>query len=88
MPVGPVIVCSGPGTRAIGMNSGGNELGQGNPANSTIGRALQLVVRSRNTPASVLATIRTEIAALDPQMPLVDLQPLASHLGTALLQQH
>ncbi|MEE8599602.1 thioredoxin [Euzebya tangerina] len=46
MPVGPVIICSGPGTRAIGMNAGGNALGQGNRANSTIGRALQLVVRN------------------------------------------
>ena len=46
MPVGPVIVCSGPGTRKIGMNSGINALGQGNRANSTIGRALQLVVRN------------------------------------------
>ena len=46
MPVSPVIVCSGPGTRAIGMNSGINALGQGNRANSTIGRALQLLVRN------------------------------------------
>ena len=46
MPAGPVIVCSGPGTRAIGMNAGINALGQGNRANSTIGRALQLVVRN------------------------------------------
>ncbi len=46
MPVAPVVICSGPGTRAIGMNSGGNALGQGNRANSTIGRALQLVVRN------------------------------------------
>jgi hypothetical protein len=46
MPVGPVIVCNGPGTRAIGMNSGGNVLGQGNRANLTIGRAVQLVVRN------------------------------------------
>jgi hypothetical protein len=46
MPVGPVLVCSGPGTRAIGMNSGINAFGQGNRANSTIGRALQLVVRN------------------------------------------
>jgi hypothetical protein len=46
MPVGPVIVCSGPGTRAIGMNAGGSALGPGNRANATIGRALQLVVRN------------------------------------------
>lgn len=46
MPVGPVIVASGPGTRAIGMNSGVNAFGQGNRANMTIGRAVQLVVRN------------------------------------------
>lgn len=46
MPVGPVLVCSGPGTQRIGMNSGGNALGQGNRANLTIGRALQLVIRN------------------------------------------
>jgi hypothetical protein len=46
MPVGPVIICNGPGTRAIGMNSAGNVLGQGNRANLTIGRAVQLVVRN------------------------------------------
>lgn len=46
MPVGPVVICSGPGTRAIGMNSGVNAFGQGNRANSTIGRAVQLVIRN------------------------------------------
>jgi len=46
MPVGPVIVCNGPGTKAIGMNAAGNVLGQGNRANLTIGRAVQLVVRN------------------------------------------
>ena len=46
MPVGPVIVCNGPGTRAIGMNSDGNAFGQGNRANLTIGRAVQLIVRN------------------------------------------
>ena len=46
MPVGPVIVCSGPGTQHIGMNAGVNALGQGNRANLTIGRAVQLVVRN------------------------------------------
>jgi hypothetical protein len=43
---GPVIVVNGPVTRAIGMNAGGNCLGQGNRANATIGRALQLVIRN------------------------------------------
>lgn len=43
---GPVIVVSGPIASAIGMNHGGNVLGQGNRANATIGRALQLIVRN------------------------------------------
>lgn len=46
MPVGPVIIVNGPIRRRIGMNSGRNVFGQGNRANSTIGRALQLVVRN------------------------------------------
>jgi hypothetical protein len=46
MGVGPIIVVNGPIRRAIGMNSGINALGQGNRANSTIGRALQLVIRN------------------------------------------
>jgi hypothetical protein len=43
---GPVVVVNGPIARAIGMNSGVNALGQGNRANATIGRALQLVIRN------------------------------------------
>lgn len=46
MDVGPVIIVNGPIRNEIGMNAGGNLLGQGNRANSTIGRALQLVVRN------------------------------------------
>ena len=44
--VGPVIMVNGPRGRAIGMNAKGNALGQGNRANASIGRALQLVVRN------------------------------------------
>ena len=44
--VGPVLVVNGPVRRQIGMNAKGNALGQGNRANATIGRALQLVVRN------------------------------------------
>lgn len=44
--VGPVIIVNGPIAPAIGMNSGVNALGQGNRANATIGRALQLVIRN------------------------------------------
>lgn len=43
---GPVLIVNGPIRNHIGMNSGKNALGQGNRANSTIGRALQLVVRN------------------------------------------
>ncbi len=43
---GPVVIVNGPIAAAIGMNSGVNALGQGNRANATIGRALQLVVRN------------------------------------------
>ncbi len=43
---GPLIIVNGPIAREIGMNSQGNVLGQGNRANSTIGRALQLVIRN------------------------------------------
>ncbi len=43
---GPVLIVNGPIRNRIGMNSGKNALGQGNRANSTIGRALQLVVRN------------------------------------------
>jgi hypothetical protein len=46
MSAGPVLVVNGPIRQQIGMNSGKNVLGQGNRANSTIGRALQLVVRN------------------------------------------
>lgn len=43
---GPIIVVNGPIAERIGMNSRGNVLGQGNRANLTIGRALQLVIRN------------------------------------------
>jgi hypothetical protein len=44
--VGPVVIVNGPVRRHIGMNSKGNALGQGNRANASIGRALQLVIRN------------------------------------------
>ncbi len=42
----PIIIVNGPVARRIGMNCGLNALGQGNRANATIGRALQLIVRN------------------------------------------
>jgi len=42
----PIIIVNGPVAKRIGMNSGLNALGQGNRANATIGRALQLIVRN------------------------------------------
>jgi hypothetical protein len=43
---GPAVLVNGPVAAEIGMNARGNALGQGNRANSTIGRALQLVIRN------------------------------------------
>ena len=43
---GPVIIVNGPVVTQIGMNCGINALGQGNRANMTIGRALNLIVRN------------------------------------------
>ncbi len=42
----PVVIANGPESRLIGMNSGINALGQGNRANATIGRSLQLLIRN------------------------------------------
>ena len=46
MSMGPILVVNGPVRQRIGMNAGMNVLGQGNRANATIGRAVQLVVRN------------------------------------------
>ncbi len=46
MGVGPVLIVNGPIRRELDMNSGMNVLGQGNRANATIGRAVQLCVRN------------------------------------------
>ena len=43
---GPVVIVNGPIVNRVGMNSGINALGQGNRANATIGRALQLLIRN------------------------------------------
>lgn len=46
MYVGPVFVVNGPIAKRIGMNAKHNALGQGNRANLSIGRAVQLIVRN------------------------------------------
>ena len=43
---GPIIIVNGPIADRIGMNSRNNVFGQGNRANLTIGRALQLIIRN------------------------------------------
>jgi len=42
----PIIIVNGPIAKKISMNSGINALGQGNRANATIGRALNLIVQN------------------------------------------
>lgn len=46
MSVGPILVVNGPVASRIGMNTGINVLGHGNRANSSIGRAVQMVIRN------------------------------------------
>ena len=46
MGVGPVLIVNGPIRNELQMNSGMNVFGQGNRANATIGRAVQLCVRN------------------------------------------
>ncbi len=46
MAVGPVFVVNGPIRKDLGMNSGMNALGHGTRPNSTIPRAVQLIVRN------------------------------------------
>ena len=43
---GTMVIVNGPARKAMGMNWAGNVLGQGNRANASIGRALQLTVRN------------------------------------------
>ena len=43
---GPILILNGPIIRRIAANSGINAFGQGNRANATIGRALQLLIRN------------------------------------------
>ena len=45
-PVAPWIIVNGPVARRLGINAGANCLGQGTRANSTIGRALRLVLQN------------------------------------------
>lgn len=45
-PAGPMVIVNGPVRRRLGIAAGGNALAGGNPANLTIGRALQLVLRN------------------------------------------
>lgn len=41
----PLLIVSGPWSRAIGVNAGSNAMGQGRRANAAIGRALRLVLQ-------------------------------------------
>ena len=46
---------------------------------------MTLVVRVAGDPAALIPTLRTEVAALDPVLPLADVKTMETHLGIALL---
>ena len=74
---GPILIVNGPIAQRIGMNSGNNVLGQGNRANLTIGRALQLVVRNLGggRPASPTAPPRETRSASNSDSDSDDVSP-------------
>ena len=45
-PCSPLVIVNGPIVRRLGINAGGNALGQGTRANAVIGRALRLVLQN------------------------------------------
>jgi predicted permease len=47
------------------------------------GRWIQ--IRTTGDPAAFMPTLRAEVAAIDPQMPLADVRTMEAHLGIALL---
>ncbi len=47
--------------------------------------SMTLVVKATGEPSLLMPRIRAEVAALDPDMPLADLQTMTSHLGLTLL---
>ena len=55
------------------------------PQAQSWGAGMNVVVRGGGDPAVLLAALRREVAALDPQMPIVNLQTLTDHLGTTLM---
>ncbi len=46
---------------------------------------MRVVVRHRGDDTALLANIRAEVRALDPQMPVTGLRTMTSHMGTSLL---
>jgi putative ABC transport system permease protein len=46
---------------------------------------MTIVVRTRGDPLALTTTLRSEVAALDPDMPLADVRTMDDHLGIALL---
>lgn len=46
---------------------------------------MTLVIRTKGDPMAIVPSLRSEVAALDPNLPLADVRTLDDHLGIALL---
>lgn len=79
-PAGPAVIVSGPLAKEIGMNAGGNALGQGNRANVTTGRAQERGVPEGETGVTLVALEAPRIAvdqlARDPEGLCASLAPV------------
>ncbi|MEO7964536.1 MAG: FtsX-like permease family protein, partial [Gemmatimonadaceae bacterium] len=55
------------------------------PQAQTWRAGMSVVIRTANDPSAFIPSLRTEVTALDPTLPLSDVKTMESHLGIALL---
>jgi len=57
------------------------------PHTQSIGRGINVVLRSRGDPAALAATVRREIRALDPDLPIYNVRTMTERVGESLARR-
>ncbi|MEO7964796.1 MAG: FtsX-like permease family protein, partial [Gemmatimonadaceae bacterium] len=92
-PIGAPISSLGDGRTIVGVTSTGKyrSLGESpleyvyTPQAQTWRAGMSVVIRTAHDPSAFIPSLRTEVTALDPTLPLSDVKTMESHLGIALL---